>query len=370
MQVMQFPLKILTVAGCRPPNSWSSLCKRTMYNAYTVLTCLLLLTFVLPQLMDIILNVDNPDDFTDTFYVMLGMVIAVCKMLSLLLNRKNIEMLTATLEENPFRPLEEDEIEIRQKYDNIVWTYSMFYTILVEMTCGCMNLTSLFTDFRKGNLAYREWIPYECSDTVYYFTYFRQLISLTVGSIVNVAWDITICGFLMHIYCQIEILECRVKKSLRNRDDLGECVHQHNHIYKFAHIMNEKFRIILAIQFIASMLVVCSNLYRLAKTTLSLKYIPLMSYTICMGMQIFIYCWYGNEVKLKSIQLSDEIFGMDWVTADKKVKENLIIIMNRSLIPIEFSSAYIITVNLDSFVKLLKMSYSVFNILKQTREEY
>ncbi|XP_011705961.1 PREDICTED: odorant receptor 94b-like [Wasmannia auropunctata] len=117
------------------------------------------------------------------------------------------------------------------------------------------------------------------------------------------------------------------------------------------------------------MLVVCSNLYRLAKTTLSAQYIPLMSYTICMCMQILIYCWYGNEVKLKSIQFSDEIFGMDWITADQKVRKNLIMIMNRSLTPIEFSSAYILTVNLDSFVKLLKMSYSVYNILKHTNEE-
>jgi len=75
---------------------------------------------MLPQLMDIILNVDNPDDFTDTFYIMLAMVIACCKMFSLLLNRKNIEMLTDALIEKPFRPLESDEIKIRQKYDNII----------------------------------------------------------------------------------------------------------------------------------------------------------------------------------------------------------------------------------------------------------
>lgn len=120
MQVMQFPLKILTVAGCRPPIFWSSLCKRTMYNAYTILMCLLMLTFTLPQIMDIILNVNNADDFTDIFYVMVAMINACYKMLSLLLNRKNIEILTEALVKKPFRPLEPDEIEIREKYNNIV----------------------------------------------------------------------------------------------------------------------------------------------------------------------------------------------------------------------------------------------------------
>lgn len=75
---------------------------------------------MVPQFMDIVLNVDNADDFTDTFYVMLAMVIAACKMLGLLLNRKNIEMLTNALNEKPLRPLEPDEIEIRQKFNNLI----------------------------------------------------------------------------------------------------------------------------------------------------------------------------------------------------------------------------------------------------------
>ncbi|XP_036140052.1 odorant receptor Or1 [Monomorium pharaonis] len=369
MQVMQFPLKILTVAGCRPPISWSSLCKRTVYNAYTILMCLLMLTLLLPQLIDIIVNVDNAEDFAETFYVMIALINACNKMISLLLNRKNIEILTKALVEKPFRPLEPDEIDIREKYNNMVRTFSIFYTILIVTTIGYMSLTSLLTDFRRGDLAYREWVPYAWSDTMYYITYFRQLISSVVGSILNLAGDVLICGLLLHIYCQIEILECRLKKSLRNQNDLGECVRLHDHIYKYARTMNENFKITIGVQFIASMLVVCFNLYRLAKTTLSVKYIPLISYTICMCMEILIYCWHGNEVKLKSIQFCDEIFAMDWVIADNKARKNLILIMNRSLIPIEFSSAHIVTVNLDSFVKLLQMSYSIFNLLKQTREE-
>lgn len=120
MQVMKVPLKILMVAGCWPPVSWSSLCKQTVYNAYTIFISLLLFTFMLPQLLDIILNVKNPDDFADTLYIWLAMVIACGKMLSLLINRRNIKMLTNELIEKPFGPLESDEIEIRQKFDNII----------------------------------------------------------------------------------------------------------------------------------------------------------------------------------------------------------------------------------------------------------
>lgn len=120
MRVMEFPLTTLTIAGCWPPSSWPTFCRRTVYNAYTIIVILLLFTFTMLQFLDIVLNVDNPDDFTETFYVMLAMIIAFCKMLSLLLNRKNIEMFMDALVEKPFKPLKPDEIEIREKFDNLI----------------------------------------------------------------------------------------------------------------------------------------------------------------------------------------------------------------------------------------------------------
>ncbi|XP_025994617.2 odorant receptor 46a-like [Solenopsis invicta] len=368
MQVLEFVLKILMVVGCWPPNSWTSLCKRTMYNAYTVFLMLLLFSFALAQLMDIILNVDNTDDFTETFYIMLAMIISCCKMIGLLVNRKNIGILTNILTEKPFVPLEADEIKIRHKFDKTIQANTLRYAILVEITCACGIVTSLFTHFRKGNLTYREWTPYNyTSDVVFCVIYTRQLINTFIGSMVNVGCDSLICGLLLYVCCQIEILECRLKK-VYCQNDLRECVRQHNCIFKFAVMVNEKFKIIIAIQFVVSTLVVCSNLYQLARVTLNAQCFPLILYTCSMLTQILIYCWYGNEVKLKSVQLVTNIFGMEWLTMKENRKQTLLIIMNRALIPIEFSSAYILTMNLDSFVILLKTSYSAYNILQQTMQ--
>jgi len=49
----------------------------------------------------------------------------------------------------------------------------------------------------------------------------------------------------------------------------------------------------------ASMMIFCSNLYQLTKSTLNVDHFPLIMYTSCMLTQIFIYCWFGNKVKLK-----------------------------------------------------------------------
>ncbi|XP_018317872.1 odorant receptor 46a-like [Mycetomoellerius zeteki] len=368
MHILQLTFKILTIVGCWRPQSCSSLYLRIIYDAYTVFMIILLYTFLISQFLDIIWNVDNAEDFTENLYATMASVVSCSKMLSLLVNRKNINMLINVFLEKPYKPLEMDEMRIRYKFDRLIYINTLYYTILVETTCACITVTSLFTVFRKGNLTYRAWLPYDyySSSIIFCLTYAHQLISLTAGSLVNVACDSFICGLLVHICCQIEILECRLSKVLNDNDTLCDCVRHHDSILQYALKLNNKFRMTIAMQFVVSTLVVCSNLYQMTKSTsLNASYLPLILYMSCMLTQIFIYCWYGNEVKLKSIQLLDNVFAMDWMTMNRNLKRNLLIIMSRAAVPIEFTSAYVLSMNLDSFVGLLKTSYSAYNILKQ-----
>ncbi|XP_014476205.1 PREDICTED: odorant receptor 46a, isoform A-like [Dinoponera quadriceps] len=331
---------------------------------------MLLYTFLVSQFLDIIWNVDNPDDFTENFYATLASVVSCSKMLSLLMNRDNIDTLTNVLTEKPYKPSKDEEMKIRYKFDKLIQNNTLCYTILVETTCACITLSSLFTEFRKGKLTYRAWLPYDYYSSTFIFciTYAHQLISLTAGSLVNVACDSLICGLLLHICCQMEILERRLSEVSDNPNlILRDCVRHHDNIFKYALRLNSEFRMTIAMQFAVSTMVVCSNLYQMTKTTSFSTILPLLLYMSCMLTQIFIYCWYGNEVKLKSAQLLHSIFAIDWLVLDGSHKRSLLLIMNRALTPIEFTSAYILSMNLDSFVGILKISYSAYNLLKQVQ---
>lgn len=120
MRVLQLTFKILTIIGCWRPQACSSFCLRIIYDAYTIFMFVLLYTFLISQFLDLIWNVDNAEDFTENFYVMLSSVVSCSKMLSLLVNRKNINMLTNVLIEDPYRPLEIDEKRIRYKFDRLI----------------------------------------------------------------------------------------------------------------------------------------------------------------------------------------------------------------------------------------------------------
>ncbi|XP_071631660.1 putative odorant receptor 85d [Temnothorax longispinosus] len=369
MSVLTFTFKVLTICGCWLPNSWTSWYKRILYDVYTILIGLLVNTFTLSQLMDLILSVDNADDFAENFYVTLASFVSCCKMFSLLNNRNNIAMLIDTLMKKPYRPTEHDEIKIRQKFDKIVQTNTLYYATLVELTCAFALVTRVFEDYRKHRLAFRAWLPFNYSSPMLFrIAYVHQSISLTAGSVLHIACDSLICGLLMHICSQLEILECHLKKIVDKPHFLRECVVRHTCIFQFALMVNERFRLTITIQFLVSMLVVCFNLYQLTQTSmLSAKFIQIMLYMFCMLAQISFYCWYGNEVKLKSQQLVSSVFEMEWYALDYPVQKSLLIIMKRGMVPIEFTSAYVISVNLQSFVSLLKTSYSAYNLLQQMR---
>ncbi|KAG6801594.1 odorant receptor 46a-like isoform X2 [Apis mellifera caucasica] len=133
-------------------------------------------------------------------------------------------------------------------------------------------------------------------------------------------------------------------------------------------MVQEKFKKIIGIQLLSSTLVVCFILYKLANTSLiSTKFLEFVLYLACMMTQIFVYCWYGNQLKLKSVEVVDTIFELDWISLDNRSKKDLINVMRRAMNPIELTCAYIFTIDLRTFVTILKMSYSTYNFLQRTK---
>lgn len=136
---------------------------------------------------------------------------------------------------------------------------------------------------------------------------------------------------------------------------------------------------VIFVQFTVSTLTICVNLYILMGTQITFERImQLAIYSSCMLTQIYIFCWYGNEVKLKvyffhdnnesnpsiqsvtsyffffiilqSLDISNMIFELDWPDLDNTTKRDLLMIMMRASYPIEMTSVHVITMNLDSFV--------------------
>lgn len=158
-------------------------------------------------------------------------------------------------------------------------------------------MTSLLTEFRKRNLTYRAWLPYNynSSTIVFCLTYAHQLISLTAGSLVNVACDSLICGLLVHICCQIEILEYRLSKISNGYNNLHDCIRHHDGIFKLVILLFGKHSLQFINKFILSLFFIylhayifCSFLKHFKAFAFILYYIHMYFHYIFLNINIFI----------------------------------------------------------------------------------
>ncbi|XP_076168216.1 odorant receptor 46a-like [Ptiloglossa arizonensis] len=371
MTILRPAFAILTCCGCWRPCGWSSTSKRLLYGSYTVFVFLLLHTFCASQFLNVILNVKTADELSDSVYMFIATCLSCCKIVVLLTNRRNVMILKSKLEEEPCKPMDDTEATIQKRFDKRIGSFTIYYTIMVEVTVFCMILSSLFTDFRNGRLTYRAWLPFHTTDqNLYYVAYSHQIVGLIATSLMNVACDVTMIGLFVHASSQQEILKYRLKRITREtRTELGQVVSFHNFQYRYVFALQEKFKAMLGIQLLSSTLVVCFIMYQLVNTPpTSPKFFEFVMYMICMTTQIFIYCWYGNQLKLKSVEIVGTISELDWWNFDNSSKKALIMIMRRAMKPIEFTSAYVVTIDLNTFVRILKMSYSTYNLLQRTKE--
>ncbi|XP_053982820.1 uncharacterized protein LOC128878559 [Hylaeus volcanicus] len=370
MRILRWTLTILTACGCLRPRSWTSSLKKFLYNVYTAMVILLIYTVLGSQVLDIFFNVENQDEFSENFYTTLAVLIGCCKMSSFLLIRSNVAILIDTLQKEPLMPQNDEEFDVRARFEKLNEWNAIAYTIMVESCVLFGWTTSLFRDLKRRKLAYRAWIPYDYASSFPSFTvtYMHQCVGMIICSLLNVAYDTLISGLLIHTYCQLDIFGHRLKSIIKDENYRAkQCARLLNHIYSFAKMVNKAFRIIMCTQFLASTSVMCFNLYQLTQRQLvGARLIETMFYAFCMLMQILHYCWYGNEVKEKSLEIPNMIIESNWTSLDNNAKMTLLMIMKRATVPIEFTSIHVVSMNLESFTALLKTSYSAYNLLQQS----
>lgn len=120
MSVLKLTITILTIAGCWQPFMLTSLIKRTLYNAYTLLLISIMYTFACTQFMDIVLNVDNPEDLTSTLYSMLIVFVSCYKIVNFWMDHDSVAALIRNLTEGLFKPLVPEEMVIQRRFDKMI----------------------------------------------------------------------------------------------------------------------------------------------------------------------------------------------------------------------------------------------------------
>lgn len=120
MQILSLNFFIYTMGGVWRPIEWSSTGAKLLYDAFTVITIVPLYFLMLTQFMDIVLIIDNMDDFVTNSLMFMTIVGVCCKATVAVLRRDEIIDLVQILQRDPCKPRNEAEQTIQGKFDEFI----------------------------------------------------------------------------------------------------------------------------------------------------------------------------------------------------------------------------------------------------------
>ncbi|CAK9820175.1 Odorant receptor Or1 [Anthophora quadrimaculata] len=361
-------ITLLTISGCWRPISWSSTFKSFVYNVYTAFVLIIGFYFMVSQFGSMF-TIETIEDFVDLTYICISVFVGCCKLSNVVFYRQDIIDLINIFLEEPCACTNNEEVQVQARYDDQLRKNAVRYTMAVEMSVASTILNSLVTNFRQGRLTYRGWFPYDYTSAILFpLTYAIQLLCVLLYSWIHVAVDILFFGLLMQVCCQFDILFSRLNSiTSDSKEILRKCIRHHGSIYHLTEMMNDTLQLTMFAQFFGSFLVLCLSLVQLLKADiLSTEFLATIFYLSTILLQSFLYCWYGNEVKMKSTDLASVMFQIDWTGLSEKCKKILLFAMTRTRSPTIFQSVHVITVNIDFFMVVIKSSYSTYNLLQNT----
>uniref|UniRef100_A0A1I8P655 Odorant receptor n=1 Tax=Stomoxys calcitrans TaxID=35570 RepID=A0A1I8P655_STOCA len=89
------------------------------------------------------------------------------------------------------------------------------------------------------------------------------------------------------------------------------------------------------------------------------------AYCGCIFCELFVYCWFGNEVFEQSKTLATSGFNSSWYLFDRRYRTSLLIFLTNAQRPFIFTAGGFMGLSLPSFAGILSKSYSYIALLRQ-----
>ncbi|KAH0549403.1 hypothetical protein KQX54_008955 [Cotesia glomerata] len=238
----------------------------------------------------------------------------------------------------------------------------------------------------RKQLLYQAWLPYNYTSRpiVYWVSSMEQLVTVYILAGINFSFDLIFFGTMLNICAQIKVLKLRYKVALSqfysvdsNNNDIlelkdvskliAEYTTSHESIIKLFNTAHHLFSTIVTIQYCTSSVAFCTSAFNITKMKFfSFHFFSTALYINNVMIELFILCVSSNEVTLQFADLGKAFYDCQWYAINNANKKSLGIMITNTVKPIYFTCGYIIHLSLDSFTSVLKLSYSIYNVLQSS----
>nr|XP_015833040.1 PREDICTED: odorant receptor Or1 isoform X2 [Tribolium castaneum] len=321
-------------------------------------------------------------------YMSLTETLLLVKICYFIKNSRLVKSLLTSLDGDIFQPKNEKQLELTNP-SLIFWkkVHKSFAILVANTVFLFVSLPILSKSTKLYRLPLEAWYPYNTQKSPNYeITYLYQFISTLFRGMASVSMDTFIAALNMYIGVQCDIL-CDNLRNLNETnfmENLSLCIKHHKAIvrfdesllitvkiceqisFSFARECNKFYNGIVLGQFFSTSIALGLAMFLLSLVTpLSTESNTLLFYLGATTSEIFLYCWFGNEVDVKSSKIPYSAFESDWTGAPIEAKKNLLIFILRTQKPIKMSAINLFSLSLETFTTILRTSWSYFAVLRQ-----
>ncbi|KAG5329552.1 OR46A protein, partial [Acromyrmex charruanus] len=324
---------------------------------------------------------DHVQELTEGLFLGLTFLTLCVKYANFLLRESELSDLLDSLRVKMCQPRNSIEKLIIEQHSRRAKWSSILFMMISYMTGFGFMITPALGLLKGGErvLPLKTYIPYSVSNSLLYLaTYLQQFLTLFYAIMLNVTFDCLVYGFTIQVCAQIELMCCRLTDSFKNSGRISsgqnretsasivECVKHHLLVSNLVKKIRELFIWTVMIFFFFSLLIVCTSIFLISKKKLlSFEFLSMFLYLSGMLLQLFYYCWYGNELELKSKDIATAVYSCDWTMVTPRERRSLMLIMISSQKGIMFSYHGIFALSLNTFTWICRTSYSAYNLLQQ-----
>ncbi|KAL5293414.1 Or59a.2 family protein [Megaselia abdita] len=269
--------------------------------------------------------------------------------------------------------LNKDEQEILNDYLATYRRYLKIYFIsysTVDVLAGISIL--MYTEKR---LFYPAYLPFDwkSNNFLYFIAVFYQYGAWSLQVCENLFID-TYPGIVIHLLSShLKVLSLRISKIGHNKEDthekshsqLKEAIKDHKTLLEMFDIVQNAISPGLFGQFIVTVInVVTCILLVFFFVTDVYQQAYFITITIAYIMEIWLACYYGSQYLYTASNVHYAIYSSLWYEQTSAFKKDLIIFSENSLKEYTFMAGGLITVSLQSFMSIMKTTYSTFTVFK------
>nr|CUQ99412.1 Olfactory receptor 31 [Manduca sexta] len=373
------PKKILTFFGIWLPSKQY----QDLVKIYMILVMITQYSFVLFEIVYIINVWGDIEVVSEASYLLFTQASVCYKTTAFLIKKRKLVLLLEHMEQEIFASQSKDHEKILLELSLRIKRLCTFFLTSAITTCTLWAMIPLFDDAGHKTFPFRIWMPVTADESPgYELGYLYQMVSIYISAFLFIAVDSVALSMIMFGCAQLDIIKDKMQKvrevpiclnvdekkeKLKSNNDLfTECVRHYQNVISFVELVEETYHANIFFQLSGTVAIICNIGLRISIVDHhSVQFFSMLNYMVTMLSQLFLYCWCGNELTIRSEVLRDWMYQCPWYDQDTKFKRTLWITMERMKKPIIFKAGHYISLSRPTFVAILRCSYSYFAVLNR-----